>query len=111
MDKRTLNKIKELADFIVNDRRDDEIKKSITRLNGSKSSNGLRYFLLKLADKNYKDGNKKPLFSLDEYVDYLFPDGTYWNEIRDLLLIAIYQKLHETNKKVEVELIENESEM
>lgn len=111
MDKRTLTKIKELADFIVNDRSDDEIKKSMTRLNGSKSSNGLRYFLLKLADKNYKDGNEKPLFSLDEYVDYLFPDGTYWNEIRDLLLIAIYQKLHETNKKVEVELIENESEI
>ncbi|QEC69320.1 type I-B CRISPR-associated protein Cas8b1/Cst1 [Panacibacter ginsenosidivorans] len=111
MDKRTLTKIKELADFIVNDRSDDEIKKSMTRLNGSKSSNGLRYFLLKLADKNYKDGNDEPLFSIDEYVEYLFPDGTYWNEIRDLLLIAIYQKLHETNKKIEVELIENESEI
>ncbi len=110
MDKRTLTKIKELADFIVNDRSDDEIKKSMTRLNGAKNSNELRYFLLKMADKNYREGNEKPLFSLEEYVEYLFPDGTYWKEIRDLLLIAIYQKLHETNKKVEIALSEIETE-
>lgn len=108
MDKRALSKIKELADFIVNNRSEDEIKKSMTRLNGAKSSHELRYFLLKLIGKNYDEGNKKPLFSLDEYVEYLFPDGSSWREIRDLLLIAIYQKLHEANKKVEVELAENE---
>jgi CRISPR-associated protein Cst1 len=110
MDKRTLSKIKELADFIVADRSEDEIKKSITRLNGEKSGNGLRKFMLKLADKNYGEGNEKPLFSLEEYADYLFPDGTYWGEIRDLLLIAIYQRLHELNKKVDVNLPEEETE-
>jgi len=108
MDKRSLSKIKELADFIVNNRSDDDIKKSMTRLNGAKSSNELRYFLLKLVSRNYDEGNKDPLFSLDEYVEYLFPDGSNWREIRDLLLIAIYQKLHEANKKVEIELAETE---
>ncbi len=110
MDKRTLDKIKTLADFIINDRSEDEIKKSMTRLNGAKNTNELRFFLLKLADDNYKRGNPDPLFSLEEYTEYLFPDGTYWKEIRDLLLIAIYQKLHETNKKVEVELVDNETD-
>ncbi|HMP26116.1 MAG TPA: hypothetical protein PKC76_18455 [Saprospiraceae bacterium] len=108
MDKRTLTKIKGLADFIILNRSDDEIKKSITRLNGTKSSHDIRYFLLKLTDQNYKEGNREPLFTLDEYVEYLFPDGVSWREIRDLLIIAIYQKLHEANKKIEVELQENQ---
>lgn len=110
MDKKSLIKIKELSDFIVSNRNDDEIKKSMTRLNGAKSSQELRYFLLKQLAKNYQEGNEKPLFTIEEYVEYLFPDGTNWKEIRDLLLIAIYQTLHAANKKLEVELIENELE-
>lgn len=108
MDKKTLLKIKELADFIIFDRGDDEIKKSIAGLNGTKSSHDIRYFLLKLIDLNYKEGNKNPLFTLEEYVEYLFPDGVNWREIRDLLLIAIYQKLHEANKQIDVEFQENQ---
>ena len=106
MDKRTLSKILELADFIIADSSDDEIKKAITRINGQRSSNALRRYLLNLvANYNTKHGNKeKPLVTIEEYADYLFPDGTYWNEIRDLLLIAIYQRLHEMNKSVDVEL-------
>jgi CRISPR-associated protein Cst1 len=110
MDKRTLAKIKELADFIITDNSDDEITKSITNINKQKSSNELRRYLLKLVmdyNKKHSD-NPKPLITVEDYADYLFPDGTYWNEIRDLLLIAIYQKLHELNKKVEVETDESE---
>lgn len=110
MDKRTLAKIKELADFIIADSSDDEITKSISNINKQKSSNELRRYLLKLVmDYNRKHSdNPKPLITVEDYADYLFPDGTYWNEVRDLLLIAIYQKLHELNKKVEVETEENE---
>jgi len=110
MDKRTISKIKELSDFMVIDRSDDDIKKFIARLNGAKNGNVLRGLLLKLMDRNYQEGNKEPLFSLEEYVDYLFPDGSYWAEIRDLLLIAMYQRLHEIDKKVAVELEEPENE-
>lgn len=113
MDKRTLSKILELADFIIADRSDDEIKKAITRINGQKSSSTLRRYLLTLDAEYYKKHSeeKRPLISVEEYTDYLFPDGTYWNEIRDLLLIAIYQRLHEMNKSVDVDLeeeVENE---
>lgn len=112
MDKRTLAKIKELADFILADSSDDEITKSITNINRQKSGSELRRYLLKLvADYNKKHSeNPKPLITVEDYAEYLFPDGTYWNEIRDLLLIAIYQRLHELNKKVEVEIPEEETE-
>lgn len=112
MDKYTLAKIKELADFIIADSSDEEIGISITNLNRQKSSNELRRYLLKLvASFNKKHGdNPKPLISIEDYANYLFPDGTYWSEIRDLLLIAIYQRLHEMNKKMEIELVEEEND-
>lgn len=113
MDKRTLAKVLELADFIIADSSDDDIKKAIRRINGQRNSSALRRYLLNLvADYNKKHSDKKkPLISMEDYADYLFPDGTYWNEIRDLLLIAIYQRLHEMNKAIDAELeeeIENE---
>jgi CRISPR-associated protein Cst1 len=108
MDKRTIQKIKQLADFIVLGQEKDAVKKAITKLNGTKSSHDIRHFLLKLSNDNYKRGNADPLFTLEEYVDYLFPDGTSWKEIRDLLLIAIYQKLHEHRIRLEIELPEEE---
>ena len=108
MDKRTLSKILELADFIINDSSDDEIKKAITHINGQRSSSALRRYLLNLDGEYYKkhSDKKNPLISVEDYAEYLFPDGTYWSEIRDLLLIAIYQRLHEMNKTVDVELEE-----
>ncbi|WP_315815121.1 hypothetical protein [Paraflavitalea speifideaquila] len=101
MHKGTLAKIKELADFIIADSSDDEISKSITNINRQKSGNDLRRYLLKLVglyNEKHSD-SPKPLISVEEYTEYLFPDGSYWNEIRDILLIAIYQKLHELNKR------------
>ena len=110
MDKKTVDKIKTLAVFIVEGRSEKDIEKLVTKLNGTKRSSDLRSFLIKLQAENYKKENKEPLFSLEEYVYYLFPDGTYWFEIRDLLLIAVYEKLHEENKRVDVELAETEEE-
>jgi CRISPR-associated protein Cst1 len=97
MEKYTIQKIKELADFILNDKSDDQIKKSVVRLNGLKSSGEFRAYLIKLIKNNYEAKNPNPLITLEDYVFYLFPDGTFWKDTRDLLLIAIYQKLHESN--------------
>jgi CRISPR-associated protein Cst1 len=97
MEKYTIQKIKELADFILNDKSDDQIKKSVIRLNGLKSSGEFRAYLIKLIKDNYEAKNPNPLITLEDYVFYLFPDGTFWKDTRDLLLIAIYQKLHDSN--------------
>lgn len=97
MEKYTIQKIKELADFILNDKSDDQIKKSVVRLNGLKSGGEFRAYLIKLIRDNYEAKNPSPIITLEDYVFYLFPDGTFWKDTRDLLLIAIYQKLHESN--------------
>jgi CRISPR-associated protein Cst1 len=98
MKKETINKIKELAAFLVREEDTDKIKKRIKALDGAKNASGLRRFILKdVVAVNYMEGNNKAIVSVNDYVNHLFPDGSYWAEIRDLLLIAIYQELHERN--------------
>ncbi len=100
MDKYTIQKIKELSDFILINRSDDQITKAIVKLNGLKSSADFRLFLIKLIKENYETKNPEPLITLEDYVLYLFPDGSFWKNTRDLLLISIYQKLHELNLRL-----------
>lgn len=110
MNRKTIQKIEEISDFIIQKKDKDQIKKSITRLNSLRKSYELRSYLLSLIKENFNNGNEKPLITLQEYVEYLFPDGTIWSEIRDLLIISIYQKLHENGIKLEIELPELENE-
>jgi len=98
MKKETIDKIKELAIFFVRDEDADKIKKRINGLNGAKNASELRRFLLKHAVvPNFIEEEENPIVTIEDYVNYLFPDGSYWAEIRDLLLIAIYQELHVKN--------------
>ena len=108
MDKRTLQKIKDVAGFIVS-RDEDSIKKAILRLNRAKYAQEVRQYLLKLIDDNYKANPATPLIRLDD-VEYLFPETVSWREIRDLLLIAIYEKLHDSHMIVLTEIEEQEVE-
>lgn len=110
MEKRTLEMIRHIADFIVDHKEADYIEKCITRLNRERSANGLRLFVLRLVEQNYNQDAERPLVSLEDCAEYLFPDGGNWREIRDLLLIAIYERLHALKLKVAAELIEDENE-
>jgi CRISPR-associated protein Cst1 len=110
MEKRTLEKIKEIADFIVDHKEADYIEKCINRLNKEKSINGLRLFMLRLTEENYERDGQAPLINLQDYSEYLFPDGINWREIRDVLLIAIYERLHALKLKIAAELIDDENE-
>ena len=102
MKKETIDKLLGLADFIINDRSEDEIKKLISKLNGASKAYELRRFLLSLVSENYSKDNKEPLITVKDYTDYLFSDAGNTSELRDVLLIAIYQKMHELNLKVEL---------
>ncbi|WP_321480501.1 hypothetical protein [uncultured Bacteroides sp.] len=112
MKQATITKIKELASFLVEDENPDKIKKRIQALSNAKNASALRRFLLKdVVVKNYANGNKDTIISVEDYNDYLFPDGSYWGETRDLLLIAIYQELHEREliaEVVDLELVSDE---
>lgn len=104
MKQETLNKIKELALFLTNTD-EDAIKKSIKALDGYKSAFELRRFFLKnVVAKNYNNGTKETIITMEELVYYLFPDDVSWRDIRDILLFAIYQELHDKNIHVETEL-------
>ena len=112
MKKETIKKIKELAAFLVREEDVDKIKKRIKALDGAKNASALRRFILKdVVAANYMANNDNPIVSVDDYVNYLFPDGSYWAEIRDILLIAIYQELHERSLISEELKIELESEV
>ncbi|MDD3772680.1 MAG: type I-B CRISPR-associated protein Cas8b1/Cst1, partial [Weeksellaceae bacterium] len=109
MKKETIDKLLELADFIIDDRSEDEIKKFISKLNGASKAHELRRFLLGLVSENYNKDHDKPLITVKDYTDYLFSDSGNTGELRDVLLIAIYQKMHELNLKIELpeESVEN----
>ena len=112
MKKETIIKIKELAAFLVREEDADKIKKRIKALDGEKSASALRRFILKnVVAANYIAMNENPIVTVEDYVNYLFPDGSYWAEIRDILLIAIYQELHERDLISEELKIELESEV
>ena len=93
MDNKTLDKIEVLADYIISDQ--NQLKKRIGMLNRAEKVMDIRRFILGLIAENHGKKSEDVLISLKEYVNYLFPDGTSAKEIRDLLLIALYQRMHE----------------
>lgn len=110
MKKETIDKIMTLADFVVDNTKEADLKNVLTKLNGIKSSSLLRKFLLKIVERNFQNGNSLPIITVEDYTEYLFPEDNFWKEIRDVLLIAIYQRLHEKAIKVEDLEIINEFE-
>lgn len=110
MKKETISKIEQMADFILTSNDEQEIKKAIKKLDGVKNPYLLRRFVLKdIVAKYYNEGNEEAIVTIEDYTDYLFPDIDSWKETRDVLLIAIYQKLHEKNLYIEADLPEDEN--
>lgn len=95
METKTLDKIEALADYIIGD--EGKLKKRIGILNRSENVSEIRRFILQLVNDNHANGNNEALITLSDYVNYLFPDGISAKEVRDLLLIALYQKMHEND--------------
>lgn len=111
MKKETISKINQMAEFILSSCEDSEINKVIRKLDGIKNPSLLRRFVVKdVVAKNFNKGNKEAILTIEEYTEYLFPDTNSWREIRDVLLIALYQKMHERNMSVEIELDEDINE-
>jgi CRISPR-associated protein Cst1 len=126
MKKETVDKIKELASFLTSGMVGvspdgstktedtslgrqmcvsyDDIKKRIVELSKYKKAYELRRFFLRdVVFPNYAAGNKEPIITIEDMIYYLFPDDVSWTEVRDLLLVAIYQELHKRDIRIEVE--------
>ena len=106
MKQETLSKLNQIADFILQNTKEVDMKKTLTKLNGINSAYLLRRFILKVVEKNYVQGNPQPIITVEDYTDYLFPETGSWLEMRDVLLIYLYQKLHEQNKLIKMDDIE-----
>lgn len=102
MKKETCQKIVELADCIIENVDEHKIGKYIQQIKNVKTSSALSHFVVKIIEQNYKL-NKSLLITAEEFCEYLFPEEVYWDDVRSVLLIAIYQKLHEKNVRLEVE--------
>ncbi|MDO5665192.1 MAG: hypothetical protein Q4G63_08055 [Bacteroidia bacterium] len=89
----TLKLIEKLADEVLKD--ESNLKKNINQSISSSRLEILRSFLIKLIRKNHSNMAEEPILSLEEYAKDLFYEGSNWKEIRDLLLICLFQKMHE----------------
>lgn len=74
---------------------DGDYKKYITPIEGARYAYQLRSAILRMVKAQYKAGQAEPFVRLTDYVEYLFPDGQSWYEVRDLMLICLYEKLHD----------------
>lgn len=105
MKQETLNKVRKIAEYIVSD--ETKIKKRLRDLRNARNRADVRAYLVKLAHDKYVSQDANPILKLDE-INILFPDGSYGQEISDLLLISVYEQLSE--KQVFVEDEEDDTE-
>ncbi len=96
MEDKQIQLIRRIGDAVFElAQKENNFKKYLVMLEGASRSYQLRSALLKIVKSRYKNGAKEPLIRLQEYVEYLFPDGQSWGEVRDLLLIYLYERLHD----------------
>lgn len=108
MKKETTLKIEEMVNalFDINDQ--DGMIKMIKRINNLKTSTEFRRFIIGNIISKYIPKNNKPILTVDEYREDLFGENISWQEIRDIFLIAIYQKLHEESIYLDSSIDEEE---
>lgn len=114
MDEKRIEIIKnvgdELADYI---KTSDDIK-TLNKLETASNYRNYRNLLRIIIKKRIENGAESPLFSFDDYVNYLFPEGNLtWRETQDLILFRVYEVLHDwiVQQGISEELIVEEDEM
>ena len=94
-----LDKIKQVGDLIAKCIEKSGRDRRLKQLEGAKSYGECRNILRYVIRDRIQQGAPEPLFSIDDYMEYLFPASdnlnlTPWRETRDLLLFRIYEQLH-----------------
>lgn len=92
MEEKRIEVIKNVADKIAEHIKRTNNLKRLSKLEMSKTSYEFRNQLRLITKEKLVLKDDEPLFSLDEYVEYLFPDNN-WKETQDLILFRIYEKL------------------
>lgn len=95
MEKERIDIVKRVGDEIADLIRQRNDIKRLEKLERSDTYGALRNQLRIIIKERIRQGASGPLFSLDEYVDQLFPSHDFWRETLDLLLFRIYENLHD----------------
>lgn len=95
MDKKRIEVIKDVGDRLSNYIKDNDMIKTLKELEMASNYNNFRNILRKILKNKINMGDEELLFTFDEYVISLFPEGNMtWRETQDLLLFRIYENLH-----------------
>ena len=95
-----LEKLKQVGDLIAKCVQKSGDDKRLKQLERAKSYSECRNILRYIIRERIEQGASEPLFSLDDYMEHLFPASdnlnlTPWRETRDLILFRIYETLHD----------------
>lgn len=95
-----LEKIKQVGDLIADCIQKSGRDRRLTQLERANSYSECRNILRYVIRERIQQGASEPLFSINDYMEYLFPASdnlnlTPWRETRDLLLFRIYEQLHD----------------
>ena len=94
MDEKRINAIKRVGDELADYIKTADDMKTLQKLETAANYNNYRNLLRKVIKKRIENGIEDPLFTFDEYVNYLFPESNLtWRETQDLILFRIYEKL------------------
>lgn len=96
MKKESVEKVEAVAEFIVSNPQ-EYMEDTISSLNNVMSRMELRKIFLKVQSLAYQQKAKAALLSAEDYVENLFHPAASWSELRDLLVISIYQKRNQNN--------------
>jgi len=95
MNKQRIEKIKTFADRIAECIEKSGDKKRVNALQSAKDFASFRNQLRLILKDWQKQGRDDPLIGFDDYIEILIPgDYAGWTEIRDLIVIRLYEKLH-----------------
>lgn len=108
MKKERIDAVLRLADRVSDLVQKENAPKLIYPVESARFVYQFRAALLRLLKKSIAAGEETPLFTTEDYLTKLLPDGEPWTDVRDLLLIRIYEKLH-TFLQGEAETIDEET--
>lgn len=95
MDEKNIEVIKDVADRLSDYIKENDSIKTLNGLEQSSNYNNFRNVLRKILKSKIENGDSELLFTFDEYVYSLFPEGNVtWRQTQDLLLFRIYENLH-----------------
>lgn len=96
MDEKRLATIKRVGDEIARYIQKTENMKRLGQFERAGNYRNFRNVLRLIVKDRVAHKEEEPLFTLDEFVEHLFPEGNLgWQETQDLLLFRIYENLHD----------------